>query len=77
MNQTELVLLMTLSDIYSLALTTVSSLLRKYSIDPNTIGRLEVGTESILDKAKSCKSVLMQLFGENSDIERVDTYNAC
>ncbi|KMQ48645.1 Hydroxymethylglutaryl-coenzyme A synthase, N-terminal [Trichophyton rubrum] len=28
------------------------------------------GTESILDKAKSCKSVLMQLFGENSDIER-------
>ncbi|EGD96202.1 hydroxymethylglutaryl-CoA synthase [Trichophyton tonsurans CBS 112818] len=64
-------------DIYSLALTTVSSLLRKYSIDPNTIGRLEVGTESMLDKAKSCKSVLMQLFGENSDIEGVDTYNAC
>ncbi|DAA72770.1 TPA_exp: Uncharacterized protein A8136_5439 [Trichophyton benhamiae CBS 112371] len=48
-----------------------------YSIDPNTIGRLEVGTESMLDKAKSCKSVLMQLFGENSDIEGVDTYNAC
>ncbi|EFR02243.1 hydroxymethylglutaryl-CoA synthase [Nannizzia gypsea CBS 118893] len=64
-------------DTYSLALTTVSSLLRKYSIDPNTIGRLEVGTETMLDKSKSCKSVLMQLFGENSDIEGVDTYNAC
>ncbi|KAK4921509.1 3-hydroxy-3-methylglutaryl coenzyme A synthase, partial [Elasticomyces elasticus] len=28
-------------DIYSLALTTVSSLLRKYHIDPKSIGRLE------------------------------------
>ncbi|KAB8200015.1 hydroxymethylglutaryl-coenzyme A synthase C terminal-domain-containing protein [Aspergillus parasiticus] len=64
-------------DIYSLALTTVSSLLRKYSIDPKTIGRLEVGTETILDKSKSCKSVLMQLFGDNADIEGVDTCNAC
>lgn len=52
-------------------------MLRKYDIDPKTIGRLEVGTESLLDKSKSCKSVLMQLFGENSDVEGVDTYNAC
>ncbi|KAJ5371799.1 hypothetical protein N7517_003805 [Penicillium concentricum] len=64
-------------DLYSMALTAVSSLLEKYQIDPNTIGRLEVGTETLLDKSKSCKSVLMQLFGENSDIEGVDTYNAC
>ncbi|QMW48456.1 hypothetical protein G4B11_011974 [Aspergillus flavus] len=64
-------------DIYSLALTTVSSLLRKYSIDPKTIGRLEVGTETLVDKSKSCKSVLMQLFGDNADIEGVDTCNAC
>lgn len=64
-------------DLYSMALTTVSSLLEKYKIDPNTIGRLEVGTETLLDKSKSCKSVLMQLFGENTDIEGVDTYNAC
>lgn len=64
-------------DIYSMALTTVSSLLRKYSIDPNSIGRLEVGSETLLDKSKSCKSVLMQLFGENTDIEGVDTVNAC
>ncbi|KAJ5520892.1 hypothetical protein N7463_001345 [Penicillium fimorum] len=64
-------------DLYSMALTAVSSLLEKYHIDPETIGRLEVGTETLLDKSKSCKSVLMQLFGENSDIEGVDTYNAC
>ena len=31
----------------------------------------------MLDKAKSCKSVLMLLFGSNTDIEGVDTYNAC
>ncbi|OQE36719.1 hypothetical protein PENCOP_c011G03919 [Penicillium coprophilum] len=64
-------------DLYSMALTTVSSLLEKYQIDTKTIGRLEVGTETLLDKSKSCKSVLMQLFAENSDIEGIDTYNAC
>ncbi|EEQ84012.1 Hydroxymethylglutaryl-CoA synthase erg13B [Blastomyces dermatitidis] len=66
-------------DIYSMALTTLSSLLRKYSIDPKNIGRLEVGTETILDKSKSVKSVLMQLFTEsgNTNVEGVDTVNAC
>ncbi len=67
------------ADIYSLALTTVSSLLRKYNIDPKSIGRLEVGTETILDKSKSVKSVLMQLFqpSGNTNVEGVDTVNAC
>ncbi|KAK4454043.1 hydroxymethylglutaryl-coenzyme A synthase C terminal-domain-containing protein [Podospora aff. communis PSN243] len=64
-------------DIYSFSLTVVSNLLKKYNIDPNSIGRLEVGTETILDKSKSVKSVLMQLFGENTNIEGVDTVNAC
>ncbi|EGD94974.1 hydroxymethylglutaryl-CoA synthase [Trichophyton tonsurans CBS 112818] len=66
-------------DIYSICLTTVSSLLRKYSIDPKSIGRLEVGTETMLDKSKSVKSVLMQLFAPsgNTNIEGVDTVNAC
>ncbi|KAJ5819147.1 Hydroxymethylglutaryl-CoA synthase [Penicillium riverlandense] len=64
-------------DVHSLALTAVSSLLQKYTIDPHSIGRLEVGTESMLDKAKSCKSVLMQLFDTNTDIEGIDTYNTC
>ena len=31
----------------------------------------------MLDKSKSCKSVLMQLFGENTNLEGVDTVNAC
>jgi len=66
-------------DIYSLSLTAVSSLMRKYNVDPASIGRLEVGTETLLDKSKSVKSVLMQLFEEsgNTNIEGVDTVNAC
>lgn len=55
----------------------MSNLLKKYNIDTNSIGRLEVGTETILDKSKSVKSVLMQLFGDNTNIEGVDTVNAC
>ncbi|KAL9112158.1 MAG: hypothetical protein Q9227_003535 [Pyrenula ochraceoflavens] len=66
-------------DMYSLALTTLSSLFKKYSIDPKTIGRLEVGTESMLDKSKSVKSICMQLFEKagNFNVEGVDTMNAC
>lgn len=64
-------------DINSLALTVVHNLLEKNSIDPKNIGRLEVGTETIIDKSKSVKTVLMQLFEENSEIEGVDTSNAC
>jgi hydroxymethylglutaryl-CoA synthase len=62
-----------------MALTTLSSLMKKYNIDPHSIGRLEVGTETLLDKSKSCKTVLMQLFepSGNTNIEGVDTVNAC
>lgn len=57
----------------------MSSLLRKYNIDPNSIGRLEVGTESLIDKAKSVKTVLTQLFepAGNTSLEGIDTVNAC
>ncbi|KAH8694922.1 putative hydroxymethylglutaryl-CoA synthase Erg13 [Talaromyces proteolyticus] len=66
-------------DIYSMALTTLSSLFSKYNVDPTSIGRLEVGTETLLDKSKSVKSVLMQLFEKsgNLNVEGVDTVNAC
>ncbi|BAE57773.1 hydroxymethylglutaryl-coenzyme A synthase C terminal-domain-containing protein [Aspergillus flavus] len=66
-------------DIYSVALTTLSSLFRKYNVDPKSVGRLEVGTETLLDKSKSVKSVLMQLFAEsgNFNVEGVDNVNAC
>lgn len=66
-------------DTNSLSLTVVQNLLERNSVDPNQIGRLEVGTESILDKSKSVKTVLMQLFERsgNFNIEGVDTINAC
>lgn len=64
-------------DIYSLSLTVLLKLLKNNNIDPSTIGRLEVGTETLLDKSKSVKSVLMQLFSNNTSIEGVDTINAC
>ncbi|CAN3361342.1 hydroxymethylglutaryl-CoA synthase [Diutina catenulata] len=77
LGQTNMAFVNDREDIYSFALTAVSKLLKNYNVDPAQIGRLEVGTETLLDKSKSVKSVLMQLFGDNSDIEGVDTVNAC
>jgi len=53
--------------------------MEKYNVDYNQVGRLEVGTETIIDKSKSVKSTLMQLFTQsgNTDIEGIDTTNAC
>jgi hypothetical protein len=55
------------------------NLLEKYNIAPTDIGRLEVGTETIIDKSKSVKTTLSQLFNEhgNFDLEGVDNINAC
>lgn len=66
-------------DIYSCALSAVSSFMAKNGIDYKSIGRLEVATETMLDHSKSIKTVLMQLFSEsgNVDVEGIDTYNAC
>ncbi|XP_071440219.1 hydroxymethylglutaryl-CoA synthase 1-like isoform X2 [Hetaerina americana] len=66
-------------DINSLCLTVVTCLLERNSIDHASIGRLEVGTETIIDKSKSVKSVLMKIFEEhgNYSIEGIDTTNAC
>lgn len=77
LGQTNMAFVSDREDIYSLSLTVTSRLLKNFNIDPNSIGRLEVGTETLLDKSKSVKSVLMQLFGDNDDIEGVDTVNAC
>lgn len=43
------------------------------------IGRLEVGTESAVDRGKSTKSFLMSLFEADNHhgAEGVDTFNAC
>eukprot|EP01036_Dinobryon_divergens_P033576 gene33576-43393_t len=66
-------------DINSISLSVVQSLLEKYSISPNEIGRLEVGTESLVDKSKSTKTVLMSLFASsgNTDIDGATVVNAC
>lgn len=49
-------------DINSISLTAVRNLMRKHNIDARQVGRLEVGTETMLDKSKSVKTVLMTLF---------------
>uniref|UniRef100_A0A8C5K4R5 Hydroxymethylglutaryl-CoA synthase n=1 Tax=Jaculus jaculus TaxID=51337 RepID=A0A8C5K4R5_JACJA len=66
-------------DINSLCLTVVQNLMERNSLSYDCIGWLEVGTETIIDKSKSVKSNLMQLFEEsgNTDIEGIDTTNAC
>ncbi|XP_074021510.1 hydroxymethylglutaryl-CoA synthase, cytoplasmic-like isoform X2 [Numenius arquata] len=66
-------------DINSLCLTVVQKLMERNSLSYDCIGRLEVGTETIIDKSKSVKTVLMQLFEEsgNMDVEGIDTMNAC
>lgn len=66
-------------DINSLCLTVVRRLMDRHDIKPQEVGRLEVGTETIIDKSKSVKSVLMQLFEPYGcvDIEGIDSTNAC
>ncbi|WFD05547.1 hydroxymethylglutaryl-CoA synthase [Malassezia vespertilionis] len=66
-------------DINSFALSCVSSLMEKYNISPMDIGRLDVGTETIIDKSKAVKTMLMELFEKhgNTDIEGIDSKNAC
>ncbi|XP_063154648.1 hydroxymethylglutaryl-CoA synthase, mitochondrial isoform X2 [Candoia aspera] len=66
-------------DINSLCLTVVQHLVEQNNLSWDSIGRLEVGTETIIDKSKAVKTVLMQLFQDsgNTDIEGIDTTNAC
>ncbi|XP_073334433.1 hydroxymethylglutaryl-CoA synthase, cytoplasmic isoform X1 [Pagrus major] len=66
-------------DINSLCLTVVQRLMERNSLSYDSVGRLEVGTETIIDKSKSVKTVIMQLFEDsgNTDVEGIDTTNAC
>ena len=63
----------------SVTFIVVQNLLEKYNVDPRNVGRLEIGTETLLDKSKSTKTVLMELFAKhgNYDIEGVSSLNAC
>lgn len=66
-------------DPVSIGLTALSRLMYRYNIKFEDVGMLYVGSESLLDRAKSIKSNLMMLFNEHNchDVEGVDTYNAC
>lgn len=66
-------------DINSLCLTVVHRLMERNGLSYDSVGRLEVGTETVIDKSKSVKTVIMQLFEDsgNTDVEGVDTTNAC
>lgn len=66
-------------DINSLCLTALHRLIEKNNLNLHDIGRLEVGTETIIDKSKSVKTFLMTLFAREgaTDIEGIDTTNAC
>ncbi|KAF8507400.1 putative hydroxymethylglutaryl-CoA synthase [Gautieria morchelliformis] len=68
-----------LEDMNSIALTTVSALLRKCDIDPRSIGFLEIVTESSVENTKSVRRVLMDLFrmSGNTDIEGGETKKGC
>lgn len=64
-------------DCVSLALSALSNLLNKYNVDINDVGKIEVGSESNFDGAKSIKSYLTDLFGQNTSISGCDNVNAC
>ncbi len=66
-------------DAVSMAMTVVLRLMKRHRIGWDRIGRLEVGTESLVDRSKSIKTHLMELFESHGqcDIEGVDTYTAC
>ena len=62
-----------------MAMTVFDRLLNSCKLPLAEIGRLEVGTESQVDRAKSVKSFLMSFFEDDGlhNVEGVDTYNAC
>lgn len=65
-------------DVNTIAMTVLHNLINKNGIKWEDIGRLEVGTETLIDKSKSCKTWLMSLFKEsgNHDIEGITSLNA-
>ncbi|XP_053448242.1 hydroxymethylglutaryl-CoA synthase, mitochondrial [Nycticebus coucang] len=79
LGQTEMGFCSVQEDINSLCLTVAQRLMERTKLPWDSVGRLEVGTETIIDKSKAVKTVLMELFQDsgNTDIEGIDTTNAC
>ena len=66
-----------LEDVNSMALTVLKNLLDRTKVKAKDIGKLEFATETLHDKSKSSKTILMQLLGDNRDVEGVTNINAC
>ena len=64
-------------DTASIAMSAVQKLMDTYGYKPTDFGRLEIGSETAIDRSKSIKSFVMQLFEENHSIMGVDNTNAC
>ena len=67
-------------DPVSMALTCANKLLERYAVDPRLIGRLEIGTESMVDRSRSMKSYLVKhLFrpAGHYDLEGATCVMAC
>jgi hydroxymethylglutaryl-CoA synthase len=77
LGQTALAFCTDREDSVSNALNVVSSLMAKYHYSEAAFGRLEVGTESSVDRSKSIKTFLMQLFPNNRSLLGTDSINAC
>ena len=79
LGQTRMGISSDLEDINSICLTVVMGLLEKYNVSPVEVGYMSVGSETLVDKSKSIKTVLMQLFEQhgNMDVQGVDNINAC
>lgn len=78
LGQTRLAFVDDREDINSICMNAVSNLLEKYDIDPRDVGRLDVGTESLVDKSKSTKTTVVgHCFGGNRDVEGATVLNAC
>ena len=79
LGQTRMAICSDREDIHSICLTVTKRLMEKSGISSKDVGFLMVGTETLIDKSKSVKTVLMQLFEEsgNFDVQGIDTTNAC
>lgn len=64
-------------DTVSIAMNAVKLLMEENGYKCSDFGRLEVGTESSVDRSKSIKSFLMQMFSSNKTMMGVDNQNAC
>jgi len=62
-----------------MAASSLLKIIRQCELKFEEIGRLEVGTESAVDRGKSTKSFLMSFFEahDHHSVEGLDTFNAC